>query len=172
MPGQQDLVVGRVGRAHGVRGDVAVEVRTDVPELRFAVGVRLRTDPESAGPLIVTQRKEHSGRLLLHFTGIDDRAAAEALAGTWLVIGESEAGQAGDGAWWDHELLGLAVHDGAGALLGQVSEVVHLPGQELLAVVTLDGREVLVPFVQALVPEVDVASGRVVVTPPEGLFEL
>lgn len=162
------MVVGRVGRAHGIRGDVNVEVRTDAPELRFAPGASLHTLPAERGPLVVARSKRHSGRLLLHFRGVDDRAAAERLAGTWLVISQREAGPAGDDAWWDHELVGLRVERRDGSVLGEVTDVIHAPAQELLAITLPDGHEALLPFVRAFVPEVDPAGGRLVAEPPEG----
>jgi 16S rRNA processing protein RimM len=169
---EDELVVGRLGRAHGVRGDIAVEVRTDAPELRFAPGVTLRTEPADVGPLTVSASKEHSSRLLLHFVGVDDRTAAEALSGTLLIISREEAGAAGEDAWWDHELVGLQVQTRDGAVLGTVADVIHAPAQDLLAVALPDGREALLPFVNALVPEIDVAGRRVIAAPPEGWSDL
>lgn len=166
------MVVGRIGRAHGVRGDIAVEVRTDAPEARFAPGVTLRTDPAERGPLTVTVAKTHSGRLLLHFRGVEDRTAAEKLAGTLLVIDPADAGPAGPGAWWDHELVGLRAETDAGAYAGEVVDVIHAPAQDLLAIRGLDGKESLLPFVAALVPDVDLARRRVVIAPPEGWAEV
>ena len=166
------LVVGRVGRAHGVRGDLAVEVRTDAPEIRFAPGSVLGTDPADRGPLTVAETKHHSGRLLVRFEGVDDRTAAERLAGTMLVIRVADAGSSsGEDAWWDHELIGLRVEDVAGRLIGVVADVIHAPAQELLAITLPDGREALLPFVSALVPGVDVAGGRLVADPPAGWDE-
>ncbi len=161
------VLVGRVGRAHGIRGDVGVEVRTDAPELRFADRAVLLT---ARGPLTVRSSVWHSGRLLVRFVGVDDRTAAEALRGLDLSIPADQRGDAGDDAWWDEELLGLAVVDPSGAPLGEVSDVVHA-AQVLLAVTTADGREVLVPFVTALVPTVDPGAGRLVVDAPPGLFD-
>lgn len=165
--GTGDVLVGRVGRAHGVRGDVAVEVRTDAPELRFADGAVLRTD---RGPLRVEHATWHSGRLLVRFGGVADRTAAEALRGLDLRIPAADRGDAGPEAWWDEDLLGLAAVTGDGRVLGTVTDVVHA-GQDLLAVTAPDGREVLVPFVRALVPHVEPAAGRLVLDPPPGLFE-
>ncbi len=159
--------MGRVGRAHGIHGDVVIIVRTDAPELRFAAGAVLRTD---AGALEVERAVWHSSRLLVRFAGIADRTAAERLHGRELRIAAIERGQAGAEAWWDEELLGLQVLAPDGAPLGTVTDVVHA-AQDLLAVTTADGREVLVPFVTALVPRVDLPGGRVVVDAPPGLFE-
>ncbi|HUR73741.1 MAG TPA: ribosome maturation factor RimM [Sporichthya sp.] len=165
------LVVGRIGRPHGVRGELTVEVRTDSPEQRFAPGSEVATDPATAGPLTVTGLHWHSGRLLLSFAGVEDRTAAEALRNVMLVV-DVDADERPDDPeeFYDHQLVGLAALAADGTQLGVVSDVLHLPSQELLAVRTEDGREVLVPFVMELVPEVDVAGGRVLVTPPPGLF--
>jgi 16S rRNA processing protein RimM len=159
--------VGRVGRAHGIKGDVSLDVRTDAPELRFAVGAVLRSE---RGPMTVETAVWHSGRLLVRFAGVADRTAAEDLHGLELRIGVDERGEAGADAWWDEELIGLTVLAPDGEPLGVVADVVH-SAQELLAITTTDGREVLVPFVASLVPRVDVAGGRLVVDAPAGLFD-
>lgn len=161
-----EILVGRVGRAHGIRGDVAVEVRTDAPELRFADGAVLRT---VRGPVTVERTVWHSGRLLVRFAGVTDRAAAEGLRGLDLCIPAGERGDPGEDAWWDDDLVGLAAVTRDGVALGTVTDVVHA-AQVLVAVTDAAGREVLVPFVRALVPTVDVAGGRLVMDPPPGLF--
>lgn len=165
------LVVGRIGHAHGVKGEVSVEVRTDDPDRRYADGSVLATDPPERGPLTVESVRAHHGRLLVRFAGVEDRNAAEALRNTLLVVDSADAGDAGDGEYWDHELLGLTAVTTGGTKLGPVTDVVHVPGSPLLAI-DVNGREVLVPFVEAIVPEVDVAGGRLVVDPPEGLLDL
>ena len=165
------LVVGRIGHAHGVKGEVSVEVRTDDPERRYADGSVLATDPPERGPLTVLGVRAHHGRLLVRFEGIDDRNAAETLRGTLLVVDSAEAGEAGEGEYWDHELIGLTAVTASATVLGPVTDVIHVPGSPLLAI-DVDGREVLVPFVEAIVPEVDVPGGRMVVDPPEGLLDL
>jgi 16S rRNA processing protein RimM len=167
------LVVGRIGRAHGVRGEVAVEVRTDDPDRRFAEGSRLETDPAERGPLTVERARWHSGRMLVAFAGVSDRGAAEALRGTLLVVDSATCEDVADpDEFWDHDLVDLLVTDPDGTDLGRVSEVVHLPAQDVLVVERSGGGEVLVPFVAAIVPVVDVAGGRVVVDAPEGLFDV
>lgn len=163
------LVVGRIGRPHGVRGEVTVEVRTDDPERRFAPGAVLATDPSSAGPLTVSSKRWHSGILLLRFEGVDDRDAAERLRNTWLVIDSADVEPPEDpDEFYDHQLIGLSVVTVEGEAVGEVTDVLH-HGQDLL-VVRHAGREVLVPFVKALVPEVDLAAGRLVIDPPRGLL--
>jgi 16S rRNA processing protein RimM len=166
------LVVGRIGRAHGIGGEVSVDVRTDSPELRFAVGASVDTDPPERGPLTVTRARWHSGRLLVAFEQVGDRTAAEALRGTLLVADSSTSPETDTDEYWDHQLAGLRAVTLSGETLGEVEEVLHPPGGALLAVRRPDGGELLVPFVKALVPTVDVDGGRVVVDPPEGLLDL
>ncbi|QVQ51676.1 ribosome maturation factor RimM [Spiractinospora alimapuensis] len=164
------LVVGRVGRAHGVRGDVAIDVRTDDPDIRFAKGARL--DTESGRSLTIATRKYHAGRLIVRFSGISDRTAAEELRGLTLVVDATEAlGSADPDEFHDAELLGLAVVTAAGQEVGTVADVLH-HSQDLLVIDTPTGDEVLVPFVRDIVPTVDPVRGRLVVDPPPGLLEL
>ncbi|SOD64598.1 16S rRNA processing protein RimM [Streptomyces zhaozhouensis] len=168
------LVVARVGRAHGIKGEVTVEVRTDEPELRLAPGEVLTTEPAGVGPLTVESGRVHGGRLLLRFAGVGSRDAAEALRNT-LLVAEVDPDQLPDDPeeFYDHQLVGLTVVTArGGAEVGTVREVSHLPGQDLLVVAGPEGGEVFVPFVEAIVPEVDLERGRVVVDPPPGLLEL
>jgi 16S rRNA processing protein RimM len=166
------LVVGRIGRPHGVRGEVTVEVRTDEPEARFAPGSVLATDPADAGPLTVERARWHRGILLVAFAGVPDRNAAERLRGTLLVIDSADIPPSDDpDEFHDHELLGLAVVTTDGQRVGEVADVLH-HGQDLLVVRRPSGEEVYVPFVKAIVPEVDPGAGRLVIDPPPGLLEL
>jgi 16S rRNA processing protein RimM len=168
-----DLVVGRVGKPHGVNGAVTVEVRTDDPDARFAPGSSLRTDPAERGPLTVLAVHPRSGGLVLTFDGVGSREGAEALRGTVLVVDSAELPAIQDtDEWYDHQLVGLAAVDPAGTALGTVSDVVHSPASDLLVVRDAEDREHLVPFLRAMVPSVDVRGGRVVVDAPEGLFDL
>ena len=166
------LVVGRIGRAHGIGGEVSVDVRTDSPELRFAVGTALDTDPPERGPLTVTRARWHYGRLLVAFEQVADRTAAEGLRGTLLVADSSTSPAIDADEFWDHQLTGLEAVTVDGAALGEVEEVLHPPGGDLLSVRRPDGVELLVPFVRTIVPTVDLDRGQVVVDPPEGLLEL
>ena len=167
------LVVGRIGRPHGIRGEVSVEVRTDAPEERFAPGSVLATDPAERGPVTVSRMHWHSGRLLLTLDGVEDRDGAEALRNTLLVIDTDDLPALDDpDEFYDHQLIGLRVELADGTELGVVADVVHTPAEELIAVRRADGDEVLVPFVSAIVPLVDLAGGRIVVEPPEGLLDL
>jgi 16S rRNA processing protein RimM len=171
------VVVGRIGRPHGVRGQVTVEVRTDDPDLRFAPGATLLTDPASRGPLTVEAARWHSGTLLLTLAGPDGgvitgREAADALRNTQLLVPVADLPQLEDpDSFYDHQLVGLAVELPDGSPIGEVSGVRH-EGTELLVVRRTEGGELLVPFVSAMVPTVDLANGRLVIDPPEGLLEL
>ncbi len=139
------LVVGRVTRPHGVRGEVSVEVRTDDPDLRFAVGRVMATDPAAAGPLIVESVRWHSGRLLIRFAGIADRNQAEELRGTWLTLDSAEVGSTGDpDEFHDHELIGLAVVTTLGEPVGRVTDVRHF-GQDLLVIEPAPARSPAAP---------------------------
>lgn len=166
------LVVARIGRAHGVKGEVSVEVRTDEPELRLGPGARLATDPASAGPLTISSGRVHSGRLLLSFEGVPDRNAAEALRNT-LLIAEIDPAELPDDPeeFYDHQLADLDVYTPDGGHVGRVTEVAHLPGQDLLVVRQEDGGEAMIPFVTEIVPEIDLEQQRVVIDPPPGLLD-
>ena len=167
------LTVARVGRAHGLKGEVALDVRTDAPEERLAIGCVLRTDPVSVGPLTVTAARVHQGRWLVTFAEVADRTAAEALQGVELVV-DAETSDEED-AWYPHELEGLRAELEDGTVVGEVVALEHLPAQDALVVRETglaDGGEArtLVPFVREIVPVVDVAGGRVVLTPPGRLL--
>lgn len=166
-------MVGRIGRAHGLRGEVSVEVRTDDPESRFAAGSVLVTDPVERGPLTVEGSHWHGGRLLVTFAGVASREAAEALRNTLLVVDSADLPVLADPAeFYDHQIVGLRAVLATGEGLGTVHQVIHAPGGDLLAIHRPDRAELLVPFVAEMVPTVDLAAGRVVVDPPEGLLEL
>ncbi len=166
------LVVGRIGRAHGIKGEVTVEVRTDEPEVRLAPGAVLATDPGAAGPLTIETGRVHSGRLLLRFAGVRDRDGAEALRNT-LLIAEVDPEQTPDDPeeFYDHQLVDLDVVTVDGTPVGRIAEISHLPHQDLLIVRRPDGGEVMIPFVAEIVPEVDLDGQRAVVDPPPGLLE-
>ncbi|MQA93751.1 MAG: ribosome maturation factor RimM [Streptosporangiales bacterium] len=165
------LVVGLIGRAHGVRGDVTVDVRTDSPEERFAPGTTLEVQQPERGPLTVETVRWHSGRLLVRFAGVRDRTGAEELRGLALVIDSDTLPPPEDPEeFHDHQLIGLTARTPGGETLGEVVDIQHL-GQDLLVIDGPDG-EVLVPFVRALVPEVNLDDGHLVVDPPPGLLDL
>ncbi|MEU1745057.1 ribosome maturation factor RimM [Micromonospora arida] len=214
------LVVGRIGKPHGVRGEVTVEVRTDEPEARFAPGTVLRTEPGAKPPparntvlgaepgatppparntvlgtepgatpppasdepgvpfrvpteLTIEESRFHQGRVLIAFEGILDRNTAEALRGTLLVVDSADVTPPDDPEeFHDHQLVGLAVVTPAGERLGEVARIDHAPSSDLLVLRRPEGRTALIPFVRAIVPEVDLAGGRVIVDPPAGLLDL
>jgi 16S rRNA processing protein RimM len=171
------VVVGRIGRPHGVRGEVTVEVRTDDPDLRFTPGAVLLTDPADRGPLTVAARRWNRDVLLLTLENaggepFDSREAAEALRNTELLVPVADLPELDDpDVFYDHQLVGLAVRLTDGSVLGEVAAVRH-EGGDLLVVRRPEGGEALIPFVSAIVPTVDLDGGFVVVDPPEGLLEL
>ena len=171
-PSTDTVVVGRIGRPHGVRGEVTVEVRTDDPDLRFVPGAVLRTDPADRGPVTITGVHWHSGTLLLRLEGVDSREAAEAVRNTELVVPVAELPEIEDpDSYYDHQLVGLTARLPDDAVLGEVTAILH-EAQDLLVVRRVEGGEVLIPFVSAIVPTVDLDGGFVVVDPPEGLLDL
>jgi 16S rRNA processing protein RimM len=166
------VTVGRIGRPHGIRGDVVVGVRTDDPDLRFAQGSRLDTDPADLGPLTVAVVRWHSGELLVRFEGVSDRDAAAELRGTWLTVDSATIPPPDDpDEFHDTDLVGLSVRTVDGTPVGTVADVLH-PGQSVLVIKAPDGREVMVPFVKPIVPDVDVPGGMLTIDPPEGLLSL
>lgn len=168
--------MGRVGRPQGIKGEVTVEVRTDDPEARFAPGATLLTD---TGTLTVVQARDHSGKLVVLFEGATDRNAAEALRGTVLRVDASTLpALADEDEFYDSQLVGLVVEQRDGTALGSVVDVLHLPHGDVLAVerprrlTQPEGPELLIPFVKAFVPVVDLPGRRLVVELPEGLLDL
>lgn len=167
------VVVGRIGRAQGIRGEVTVEVRTDAPEERFSPGAVLLLSGRAGLPTTITvaSHRWQNARLILAVQGVSDRTAAETLRGA-ILEADVDLTDAGVDEFHDLALVGLAVRQLDGTELGTISEVLHLPGQDVLAVARLDGGELLVPFVRQIVPEVDIGGGFVVVDLPDGLAEL
>jgi 16S rRNA processing protein RimM len=187
-----EVCVGRIGKPHGVRGEVSVEVRSDEPDRRFAAGAVLRPrggvlsserqrsasngrHPALPPALTVTSARWHQDRLLVRFEEVPDRSAAEQTRGALLYVDLAPGEVPEDPEdFYDHQLVGLTVEDTDGTRIGVVTEVLHHTAQELLVIRTAegaDGREVLVPFVTALVPTVDVAAGRLVVADRPGLID-
>ena len=186
------VIVGRAGRPHGIRGEVVIGVRTDEPDLRFAVGaaVDVLSSPDEADDeaddvandeandeagerLTVASKRWHSGQLLVSFAGITDRTAASELTGSWLSVDSSQLPETGDpDEFRDYELIGLSVRTCAGDPVGVITDILHY-GQDLLVVRRQDepGGEALIPFVKAIVPEVDIQAGVVVIDPPPGLLD-
>lgn len=173
--GKTQLRVGRLVKAHGLKGAIKLELYTDDPEGRFVPGATFTLQvPESSPwhgkPLTVREFKFMNSHPVAFFEGVDDRNAAEELLRAILWVDEdAQSSPAEEDAWFDHQLVGLdVVRDGH--VVGKVARVDHLPAQDLL-IVKVHDDEVLVPFVKAIVPEVDIAAGRLIVTPPAGLFE-
>ncbi|MFE6778033.1 ribosome maturation factor RimM [Streptomyces sp. NPDC057702] len=166
------LVVARVGRAHGIKGEVTVEVRTDEPELRLAPGSVLATEPAAVGPLTIETGRVHSGRLLLRFAGVSGRTGAEALRNV-LLIAEVDPEEVPEDPeeFYDHQLVDLDVVTVEGVLVGRIAEISHLPHHDLLIVRRPDGGEVMVPFVTEIVPEIDLTEQRAIIDPPPGLLD-
>ena len=168
--GTVQLTVARIGRAHGMRGEVAVDLRSDMPDERFAPGAVLRTVPPSAGPLTVERSRGQNGRWFILFEGVLDRTAAEALRGVELVVDSDDADAAEEDAWYPHQLAGLRVEHVDGRTVGTVLDIEHLPAHDMLVIREPSGTRTLVPFVRAIVPVVDVVGGRIVLDPPGGLL--
>ena len=170
------LLVGIVVRAHGLRGELVVDVRTDSPQERFAPGAVLQragADGVGLGVLTVEAARPHSGRLLVRFAEAPDRDAAETLRGSRLLVDRATLQPTGDpDEFHAHQLEGLSAELVDGTVVGSVREVVHGPGGELLAIARTGSPDALVPFVRAIVPTVDLDGGRVVLDPPEGLLDL
>jgi len=174
------LRVGRLVKAHGLKGALKLELYTDDPDGRFVPGASFTLQVPESSPwhsrsITVREFKWMNSHPVVFFEGVDDRTAAETLVRAILWVDEdAAASEPEDDAWYDHQLVGLeVVRDGV--VVGAVAQVDHLPAQDLLVVRAVTGagdeRDVLVPFVKAIVPEVDIAAGRVIVTPPAGLFE-
>lgn len=170
-----DVVVGRIGKPHGIRGEVTVEVRSDEPDLRFAAGAVLDVlAPQgSTAPwrtLTVRASRWHQSTLLVAFEEWSDRNVAETARGLLLQVTlDPTVAPADPDEFYDHQLVGLAVRNLEGEAIGTVTGLVHGAAQDLLGVEAVDGRATLVPFVRALVPDVDVAGGFVVVADRPGL---
>ncbi|ORW93416.1 MULTISPECIES: ribosome maturation factor RimM [unclassified Mycobacterium] len=170
-----ELTVGRVVKAHGIGGEVVVEVRTDDPAARFAPGNTLRAKNSRSGEersVVVDQAREHGGRLLVRLAGVHDRDAADALRGSLFVVDSDELPPIDEpDTYYDHQLEGLVVRTISGLEVGVVAEVLHTAAGELLAV-RRDSGELLVPFVSAIVTSVSLDDRLIEIDPPEGLLEL
>jgi 16S rRNA processing protein RimM len=187
------LVVGQIGRPHGVRGEVSVQVRTDAPEERFVAGSefttevprdrRVSTGPATSsvpevpyrvpGTLTLESLRWHQGRVIAQFEGVHDRNVAEALRGVLLQVDSATVTEPDDpDEFNDHQLVGLTVVATDGAELGTVARIDHAPASDLIVLDRAGGGTALIPFVTAMVPTVDLAGGRLIVDLPEGLLDL
>jgi 16S rRNA processing protein RimM len=172
-----ELVIGRVAKAHGVGGEIAVDIRTDDPDRRFVKGASLRTRArdKTERTFVIESVREHGGRLLMRLDGIASRDAAEALRGSLFLVDSAELPPIDEpDEFYDHQLEGLRVRTLAGVDVGTVREVLHTGAGELLAVKPAegDGPEVLIPFVGAIVTSVSLADGLIDIDPPDGLLNL
>jgi 16S rRNA processing protein RimM len=171
--GKNQLRVGRLVKAHGLKGALKLELYTDNPERRFTPGAEFTLQVPEASPwhgktVTVREYRVMNGNPVVFFDDVDDRTAAEGLVRAILWI-DQDTSEVEENAWFDQQLVGLdVVRDDV--VVGRVARIEHFPAQDLLIVKAGD-REIMVPFVEAIVPTVDVAGGRVVVTPPAGLFE-
>lgn len=173
--GKNQLRVGRLVKAHGLKGALKLELYTDNPERRFVPGAEFTLQVPEASPwhgksITVREYRVMNGNSVVFLDGVDDREGAEALARAILWI-DQDADEPEENAWYDHQLVGLdVVRDSQ--VIGEVVRVEHLPAQDLLIVKSkASGDEVMVPFVEAIVPAVEINEGRILVTPPAGLFE-
>jgi 16S rRNA processing protein RimM len=166
-----NVVVARIGKAHGLRGEVTVQVLTGAPDERFVPGATFATDPPASGPLVLRSARDNNGILLLGFDGTNDRSGAEALRGTKLLAGVLTDDDEEE-TWYERDLVGLRVVTVDGVDVGEITALESRPAQDLLVLRLTDGREARVPFVTAIVPEVDIEGGRVVLDPPQGLLDL
>lgn len=169
-----ELVVGRIAKAHGITGEVVVEVRTDDPEDRFAAGKTLRLKrPRGSGEstVVIESVRPHTGRLLVRLRGVADRDGADALRGSLFIVDSADLPPIDDpDEFYDHQLEGLTVRTIAGEPVGTVIEVLHTPGGELLSIRSETDDEILVPFVAEIVPRVSLTDGVIEIDPPEGLL--
>jgi len=165
------VVVARIGKAHGLRGEVTVQVLTASPVDRFVPGASFATEPATAGPLVLRSARDHNGVLLLGFEHTEDRTGAEALRGIRL-LGDVLEDDGDEDSWYERDLVGLKAVTVGGDEVGEVTALQSRPTQDLLVLRLTDGREALVPFVAEIVPEVDLEGGRIVLDPPAGLLDL
>ena len=168
------LQVGRIIKPHGVHGEVGVKSLTERPDLRFRPGEELLLGPDESNLEPVTLRSVRSYKegYLVFFESITDRNAAERMRGWQLFISSDQVPEPGEGRYYHHQLIGLAVQDESGSILGRVSRVLEHPGQDLLEVTLSKGKRVLMPMVQEIVLEVNLDQETLTVSPPEGLLDL
>ncbi|MCZ2403879.1 ribosome maturation factor RimM [Paenarthrobacter sp. Z7-10] len=163
--------VARIGKPHGIRGEVTVQVLTDAPEDRFVPGTELEVEPATLGPLTIEGSRWNKTILLLAFEQIQTRNEAETLRGAKVFIDSDEVEDDDDDAWYEHELVGLSARVGSEEV-GKVVGLNTMPVQDLLIIEDAHGEEILVPFVTEIVPEVNIEGGYVLLTPPNGLFDV
>lgn len=169
---QTRVIVGRIGKPHGIRGEVSLELRTDEPEVRFAPGSLVYSEAEPKKSFTVQSTRWHAGKLLVVFKELGDRNAAEAARNTILqVIVDPAELPVGDDEFYDRQLIGLVVEQDQVAI-GEIVDILHLPGQDVLQIELDAGGEMLLPFIEQFVPEINFAGGFVIINPPAGLSDL
>ncbi len=166
-----EVLVARIGKPHGIKGEVTVQLFTDAPEDRFEPGAVFRVEEAPVAELTVVKARWNKDILIVGFEQVPDRNQAETLRGAKLFIDSDTTDDDDEDAWYEHELVGLDVRVD-GQSVGKVSGLRTLAVQDLLVVELTDGHEALVPFVTAMVPDVDLEGGFVTVVPPAGLFDL
>jgi 16S rRNA processing protein RimM len=162
------VTVARIGRAHGLKGEVSVELRTDIPEERLSAGAVLETEPPDAGPLTVVSTRTQAGRWYVKFAQLTTREDADAVRGVEVLADADDADE--DDAWYIHELVGLAAVRPDGSEIGIVVDLLDMPAQDLLVVKEPNGHRAMIPFVDEFVGDVDIDGGRITLTPPHGLL--
>ncbi|GAA1143007.1 ribosome maturation factor RimM [Nesterenkonia lutea] len=170
------LRVARIGKPHGIRGEVTAQLFTDEPEARLAPGAVLiripgdETSDRTTTLLTVTRQRWNKSVCLLDFREVTDRNGAEALRGSTLYVEAPWQEDPEEEGWYSHELVGFTCLDTAGLQLGTLKELITGAAQDLLVITSVSGEEVMVPFVEEIVPEVDVENRRILLDPPAGLF--
>ena len=168
------LTVGRIGRVHGIHGEVTVEVLTDSPEDRFYPGATLSTEPARTGGLTIASARWHNSILLLAFEGITDRNAGEGLRNLQL-LAEVDLDDVEEDEYHIQQLMGLQVFLlsdlNASARIGEVTGVITGVAQDVLEITKTNGKDFLIPFVKVLVPKVDISAGKLFIDPPGGLID-
>jgi 16S rRNA processing protein RimM len=166
-----EVLVARIGKPHGIRGEVTVQLFTDAPEDRFEPGATFRVEGAAVTELTVVKARWNKDILIVGFEQVPDRNQAETLRGAQLFVDTEATPDDEDDAWYEHELVGLDARVD-GESVGKVTGLRTLAVQDLLVVELADGHEALVPFVSEIVPDVDPEGGFVVIVPPVGLFDL
>ncbi len=171
--GEEDVTIARIMKARGIRGEVACRIDTDFPD-RFATLERVSVKMPDGKRLALTVEDYwfHKDRVILKFAGYDTRTLAESLAGGELVIAESDARLLDEDEFYEYAIIGSEVVTTEGDMLGRVSQLLRTSGSDLLMVLSNEGREYMIPFVDDICTEVDVEAKRITVDPPEGLLEL
>jgi len=169
----EDVVIARIVKARGIRGEVTCAVETDFPE-RFAsletVTVWMPDDVRLS--LKVEDHWFHRDRVILKFEGYDTMTAAQGLTGGRLVIADSDVESLGDGEFFERQVVGSEVATSDGLTLGRVTRVMRTGGTDVLVLASVDGREHLIPFADEICIEVDIEAKRITVNPPDGLLDL